>query len=305
MGHERDVRFRELGRRQHGAVARDQLLATGFSQSAIGRLIARGLLQQVHEGVYVIGPQRPSELARQYAALLAIRPNPLLSHITAAAHQDLMRAGGIVHVSISTRVQRDLSGVIVHRPRRIDPEDIVRIDGMPMTSVPRTLLDLAQILPTSRLEKAVDAADRREVLDLTAVRGVMDRYCGHRGTRNLRRVLDGYVSTPDAEEGIEREFQLLMDELEILPPLRNVIVEGWLVDCWWPDARLVVELDSKGWHKTWRDHERDRKRDADLLRAGIASLRITYARLMSERLEVARDIVSGLNFRQGGASQPR
>ena len=192
----------------------------------------------------------------------------------------------------------------MHRPRRIDPEDIVRIDGLPMTSVPRTLLDLAQLLPFGRLEKAVDAADRRGSLDLIALASVLERYRGHRGGRNLRRILRGYLSTPGAEEGIERDFEQFLDEYRFPLPQLKTIVEGLLVDCWWPAARFVVELDSKGWHKTWQDHERDRKRDAVLLRAGIASLRITYWRLHNEREEVARDVAAGLGFRQAGIGLP-
>ena len=304
MHRARDIRFSELGRRQHGAIARDQLLAIGFSRHAVDGMIARGLLQPIHEGIFAIGPQLPVRVTREFAALLAIRPDPLLSHVSSAAHQDLMAAGPAVHVSITTRVRRDLTGVVVHRPRRIEPEDIVRIDNLPMTSIPRTLLDLAQILPLRRLEKAIDAADRHRSLDVAAMASVLERYRGHRGGRNIRRILGSYLSTPDAEEGIERDFQEFLDEYRLPMPELKAIVEDLLVDCWWPAARFVVELDSKGWHKTWQDHERDRKRDAILLRADIASLRVTYWRLHNERDELARDIAAGLAFRRTGTAQP-
>ena len=93
-----------------------------------------------------------------------------------------MRFTATVHVSISSRVQRRLQGVVVHRPRRIDPEDRVRVDDLPVTSIPRTLLDLAQILPLTRLEKVIEAADRKGDLDIAAVQDAMERYRGIRGS---------------------------------------------------------------------------------------------------------------------------
>jgi hypothetical protein len=258
-------------------------------------MLMAGRLREVHEGIYALGPHSLSDVARQIAALLAIGPDPLLSHQTSAARQDLLSTSSIVHVSISTRVQRRLKGVVVHRPRRIDPEDRVRIDGLPMTAVPRTLLDLAGVLPRARLEKAFEAADRMGRLDPVAIHGVIERYRGHRGCRPLKRIAASFVSTPDANEGLEREFQLFLAEYGLPKPQLNVLVEGLVVDCWWPDVRFVVELDSQGWHKTWHAHERDRKRDAVLLRAGIRSLRITHHRLRRERAEVYRDVSAGLS----------
>ncbi len=205
-----------------------------------------------------------------------------------------MRAPATVHVSISTRVERQLRGVVVHRPRRIDPEDRSLIDDLPVTSVPRTLLDLGLILPLSRLEKVVEAADRRGLLDIAAIADVIERYRGHRGRKPLRRIFGSFLSTPGANEGIEREFQLFLEEFGLPLPQTNVVVEGLIVDCWWPRARFVVELDSKEWHRTWHARERDLKRDAILLRAGIRYLRVSHNRLHNERLEVAHDVASGL-----------
>jgi len=302
---ERDRALAEIGARQHGTISRRQALAIGFSPSAIGRMLAAGRLREVHAGVYAIGPHELSAVGYQFAALLAIGPDPLLSHQTSASKQDLVRASSIVHVSISTRVQRRLAGVVVHRPRRIDPEDRVRIDGLPMTGLPRTLLDLAEVLRIGQLESAIEAADRSGRLDVVAIQGVVERYRGHRGCRPLKRIIGPFVSTPDANEGLERKFQLLLAEFGLPLPQLNVLVEGLVVDCWWPEARLVIELDSQGWHKTWQAHERDRKRDAILLRAGIRCLRITHHRLQQERLEVAHDVSAALAIPAPGASQAR
>jgi very-short-patch-repair endonuclease len=295
-GRELNHLLTELGRRQHGVVSRGQLIELGFSPRAISRLVENSWLRVVHPGVYALGPQPLSRTGRELAALLAIGPDPLLSYSSAASRQDLMTAPAIVHVSISTRVERQLRGAVVHRPRRIDPEDRIRIDGLPVTSVPRTLLDLGLILPVSRLEKVVEAADRKGVLDLGAIGDVIDRYAGHRGRKPLKRIFGSFLSTPGANEGIEREFQMFLQEFGFPTPQTNVVVEGLIVDCWWPEARFVVELDSKKWHRSWHAHERDRKRDAILLRAGIRYLRITHHRLHNERLEVAGDLSAGLRL---------
>jgi len=297
---DRDRRLFELGRLQYGVVSRRQLVGLGYSPRSIGRFLTNGRLRVVHEGVYAFGPQVMSRDGRERAALLAIGPDPLLSYVSSASHRDLIRPISTIHVSISTRVQRRLEGVVVHRPRRIDPEDRVWIDGLPMTSIPRTLLDLAQILPTSRMETVIETADRIEVLDIVAIRDVIDRYRGHRGGKRLRKIIEPFISTPHANEGVEREFQLFLHRHGLPIPQTNVLVEGLLVDCWWPKERFVVELDSKGWHKTWHAHERDRKRDATFVRAGITSLRITRNRLLQEGQEVLRDLAAGLHL-PGGA----
>jgi hypothetical protein len=293
---DREHALANLVKRQHGVVARDQLLALGFSGRTIDFRVTTQRLWSVHQGVYATSPLALSAAGRQAAALLAIRPDPLLSHDSSVARQGLIKDGSIVHVSISTRVPRRLDGVIVHRPRRIDPDDRVQVDGFPMTSLPRTFLDLGQTSSYPRLQKIIEEADRTERLDIRAVEEVIDRYPGHRGRRPLRRIVSDYLWTPDANEGIERDFQVLLSDFGLPTPHANVVVEGLTVDCWWPASRFVVELDSKGWHKTWEAHERDRKRDAVLLRAGISSLRITHRRIHKERAEVAADVRAGLRL---------
>jgi hypothetical protein len=293
---ERERALAALAGNQYGVIARDQIVGLGFSARSIDNRLNSHRLSRVHEGVYAVGSAPLSQAGRHTAALLAIRPDPLLCHVSSAARQQLMREGREIHVAISTRVTRSLSGVVVHRPRRIDPEDRTRIDGFPMTSVPRTLLDLGQILSFSRLQKVVEEADRIEVLDIHAIEEVICRYPGHRGCRPLRRIISDYLSTPRANVGVERNFQLLLAEYGLPLPEANALVEGQIVDCWGPSRRFVVELDSRGWHKTWQAHERDRKRDAVLLRAGISSLRITHRRIQRERAEVARDVSAGLGL---------
>jgi hypothetical protein len=184
-----------------------------------------------------------------------------------------MAERGPVHVTVAGSPKR-LAGVVVHRCRRLDPADVTRIDGLPVTTLARTLLDLAETETRDRLEKVLEEADRRELLDLEALRACADRNPGRRGVAPLMELIDLYTPTPGAKEGLERAFGLLLREEGLPLPQVNVLVHGILVDCWWPEARFVVELDSRAFHATWEARERDLARDAALLREGITTLRV-------------------------------
>jgi hypothetical protein len=195
-----------------------------------------------------------------------------------------------IHVTTTCRSTRDLHGVTVHRARSIHPADRTRVDGFPVTTLSRTLLDLAETLAPARLEAVFEEADRRELLDLNELRATAERNPGRRGLRPYLALIDGYFPTPDANEGIEREFQLLLLDEGLPLPEVNVLVAGHTVDCFWPAANFVVELDSREHHRTWAARERDLVRDADLLRAGVPSMRVTRRRMRSERAQLVADL---------------
>jgi len=291
---ERENRLALLARRQYGVIARDQLLRIGFSPPAIRYRLECGRLHLIHPQVYVVGSQPPVEHGRWYAALLATRPDPVLSHLSSAAKRELARERNGVHITTARRSGRRLIGVIVHRVRRLHPADVERIDGLPVTSLPRTFLDLAETEPFHRLEAIAEEADRREALDLAAVRACMDRNPGRRGLAPLNRLLDDYLPVLGANTGLERLFQRFIAEQGFPQPQTNVLVAGREVDCWWPEHNFVVELDSRRFHAGWQAQERDRARDARLLRAGIPFLRVTHRRLTRDRAELTADLASRL-----------
>jgi hypothetical protein len=275
--------------RQHGLVARDQLLAIGFGKDAISNRLISARLRRIHPSVYAVGSQPLDQQARWYAALLACRPHPFLSHVSSAAKRGLMAERGPVHVTVAGSPKR-LAGVVVHRCRRLDPADVTRIDGLPVTTLARTLLDLAETETRDRLEKVFEEVDRRELLDLEALRACADRNPGRRGAARMAELIDRYTPTPGANDGIEREFGLILREEGLPVPQVNVLVHGILVDCWWPEARFVVELDSRAFHATWEARERDLARDAALLREGITTLRVTDRRMRRERSQLVGDL---------------
>jgi len=290
----RERRLSALAARQSRTVGHDQLQALGFTYDAIRYRLRAGRIRRRHPGVYVVGPGPLDQRGCWFAALLANRPGPALSHLSSAAKRGLARERGRVHVTTATDTARDLGGVTVHRVRRLDSADLTRIDGLPVTTLPRTLLDLAETEPYHRLESIAEAADRREPLDLRAIRACMERNPGRRGLRPLTRLLDDYLPVGDANEGLERLFQRFLAAEGFPQPQTNVLVCGLLVDCHWPDRDFVVELDSVEHHSHRAALERDKARDGKLLRAGIPCLRVTHRRITRERGELIADLASRL-----------
>lgn len=287
---ERELRLSALAGRQGRAIGHEQMLRMGFSYEAIRYRIRAGRLQRWHPKVYIVGPGPPNQRGRWFAGLLANLPHPNLSYLSAGAHEGVVAEGVGMHLTTTNRGGRNLRGVTVHRVRHLHPADTKKIDDLPLTTLPRTLLDLAEILPHHRLEKVFEAVDRRQVLDFAAIRACVARNPGRRGIKPLLALVESYVPTPGAEEGIEREFGLLLHEEGLPLPIRQVQIDGKTVDCFWPADNFVVELDSKGFHKEWAARERDMVRDADLLRLGIATLRVTRRRMREERPQLVADI---------------
>lgn len=266
----------------------------GFTRQAVRHRLRAGRIQLIHPGVYAVGAGPLTQRGRWFAALLASRPSPLLSHLSSTALRGLSAEGRLIHVTTAIRSPRKLGGVTVHRTRRLDPRDVTRIDGFPVTTLERTLLDLAETERYERLERTFEEADRRELLDLGAIDACMRRNPGRRGLKALGRLLGDYLPVGGANEGLERDFQRLLDKEGFPQPQTNVIVAGLLVDCHWPEADFVVELDSRSFHAHWRQAERDRARDADLLRARKRWLRVTHHRLSRERPALIADLASQL-----------
>jgi very-short-patch-repair endonuclease len=286
----RERALAELAAQQYGVVGRDQLVRLGFTPDAIRHRLRCGRLRRIHHNIYAVGAAPLNQHGHWWAALLAARPSPCLSHLSSLAKRGLARERGRIHVTVTHRRGRNLDGVAVHRCRSLDPADLTRIDGMPVTTLARTLIDLAESEPRRVLEAALEEADRRGLLDPGAIRECAARCPGRRGLAVLLPLVDGYVPTPDAKEGLERKFQLFLRERGLPPPLVNTLVHGYLVDCWWPDARLVVELDSRGWHSHWDARERDVVRDSTLQRHEVRAIRVTDRRISAEPDELEADL---------------
>jgi very-short-patch-repair endonuclease len=281
----------QLSTRQYGVAGRAQLVALGLGDDAIDWRLAQGRLHRIHRGVYSVGHRGLTRRGRWAAALLASGAGAVLSHLDAAAVWDLARCHGPVNVTTDVRTRRGHPGITLHRVRSLPAEDRARRDGFPVTSVARTLLDLAGVVDRHRLARLVEQAERLQLFDLTAVNALLERSNGRRGCRALRAVLEDFLITaPETRSELERRFLQLCRDAGLPLPHVNVIVEGFEVDMAWPAQRLVVELDSFGFHKTRAAFERDRTRDMTLKLAGWDPIRVTDRRLRREPHVVEKTI---------------
>ena len=167
----------------------------------------------------------------------------------------------------------------------------MRRDGIPVTSLPRTLLDLAELLPRTGLERAWEQAERLRLLDVRAVERLLARSNG-RARRALRELVEEALEPPPTRSDFERDYLDLCKRTGIPRPAVNAIVEGYEVDMAWMRQKLIVELDSYTHHHTRGAFERDRERDAVLQLAGYRIVRITHRRLKREPNAVAEAALS-------------
>lgn len=225
------------------------------------------------------------------AAVLACGPGAVLSHQSAARHWGILPGSGTrAHVTVAARGRPRRAGIALHQVRHLAPEDRTVRDGIPLTSLARTLLDLAEVMP-NQLARAYEAAERLLLLDLAALDKLCDRSPGRRGLKPLCALMaDQARFAEDTNAGLEEEFAAFCRRHRLPPPAFNVLVEGYLVDAVWIDRRLVVELDSWSFHRTRAAFERDRVRDSVLQLADYRIVRITWRRLTDEPRVVATTI---------------
>ena len=304
-----DREIAALATRQHGVVARRQLVAAAFGPSAIDSRIARGYLLPVHRGVYAVGHRSLGSRGRWLAAVLACGEGALLSHGSAAALWGIhLAAGSNVDVTKSGHRCRPRRGIALHRARRLEPSDCTTREGVPVTAISRTLLDLASVLRPRALERAIEAAERQRLFDLRALTALLDRSGGKAGVRLLRDLLAEGRDPPDVRSELERRFVGLCRKWRLPSPAVNVVVEGFEVDALWQEARVIVELDGFEYHRSRNAFERDRHRDACLQLAGYRVVRITWRRLERESHATGRLlrqlIEPGRSGRPGSGSPP-
>jgi hypothetical protein len=159
-------------------------------------------------------------------------------------------------------------------------------EGIPVTALPRTLLDLAASVRFDWLERMVERAEDLELFDLRDMEDLLGRTVGHPGHGRLRKAIELYKPTSFTRSSLERRFLDLCLGAGLPQPRTNYVEQGFELDCYWPEFRFAVELDLFETHGTRAAFERDRKRQEDLLLAGIATTRVTGPRLEREPVEV-------------------
>jgi hypothetical protein len=288
----RERALAELATRQHGVTSHSQLLNLGFGVRWIERRLDEGRLRAVHRNVYAVGHSRISQRGRWWGAVLAYGPGALLSHRTAAVLWGFQRMrSGPVHVTAPCGRQgiRRREGIWIHRCK-LAPEDRTIRDGLPVTTVARTLFDFAETVPFETLRGAAEEADRLKRLRLQELEAVCERGRGRRALKPMRRLLEELRPPDEGRSPLEIRFPAFVRQYELPPPAQNVHVLGHEVDVLWPAAKLVVELDSWEYHGHRAAFERDRARDPKLLIAGYRTIRVTHRRLDREAAQLAAEI---------------
>lgn len=240
------------------------------------------------------------------AAVLACGPTALLSHRDAAALYGLIDfTQSVIDVTAPGHAGRRSQGIRRHGARSLTDADRAEHQGIPAISVARTLLDLAAFLPAHLVQRAYEEAAGQDLLDIPALFELLDRSRGKKGVRVLRSILE---IDPDAaaraRSELERLFLDLIRPSDIpMPEVNCVLLGRYEVDAYWPDARLVVELDSRSFHTSAFAAERDDTKTAELRLAGFEVMRLTYS-MVKRRSPWVLDTIRTLRTRAIAATSP-
>ena len=248
-----------IASRQHGVVTRAQLLDAGVSDKEIKRRLERKSLLRVHPGVYRVGHKAPSIEARYLAAVLACGDGAVLSGEAAGYLWGLIK-GSAPPPEVTAPKRRKVTGVRTRHARRGEIE-ATTWRGIPITTVPRTLVDLSSLLQLEDLARACHEAGVLHRTTPRQVEKVLTKRPNTPGAKQLRKVMRGDVHI--TLSALERRFLERLDEASLTHPITNKSADGRRVDCRWPEHHLTVELDSYRYHNSRHAWEQDRRRERE------------------------------------------
>jgi predicted transcriptional regulator of viral defense system len=282
-----EQRLARLADGAHGVVTRGRMAAAGISRAQIGQRVRSGALIRVHRGVYRVGHQAPSTEARYMAAVLACGEGALLSG-RAAGHLLGLIKGRPPEPEVTAPVKRRVAGLNVRRAGDL-AVDAIRWRGIPVTSVPRTLVDLAAELTVEELARACHEAGVRHRTTPRMVEAVLRRRPFSAGAAALRAVMSG--DTPAVLSRLERgAVALVRDHGLPPPPLVNRPAGGRRVDLRWPQQRLTVELDGYRFHNSRHSWEQDRRREREARARGDEFRRYTWSDVFEHPASTVADL---------------
>lgn len=290
-----DGAIARLAESQHGVVARGQLTTLGLGTDAIDYRLAVGRLWVVMPRVYAVGHRRLPPLGRSMAAVLSSGSGAALSHRSAAALWSIRGTGAwAIHVTVPIKSR---STKLLRRHHVVLPSDEVTVhEGIPVTTAPRTVLDLASTSSVDDVEVAIRQIEFLRLYDRLSLLDLIERYPGRRGVARVRVALARIETLPGGRvrSPLETKFlPFLRGHGLPRPRLNDWIVVGekrFQVDCHWAGTGQVVELDSWEGHGTRSAFREDRARDRALSAAGYTVTRITWAQLDDESEALASDL---------------
>lgn len=261
-----------MAARQRGRIARRQLLGAGLTSDQVKGWLATGRLHREHPGVYALGHAAPTPFGREQAAVLACGEGAVLSHASAAFVWGMAREPtGSVQLTRCGPHRRGPKGIHIHHSKSFE---VRRREGLPITSPARTLIDLASTEPKA-LERALNEARIRRLVTHAELQAEIKTR--RRGSATLRALLATGPTLTRSEA--ERRLVSLILKAQLPAPRTNTRVGGHEVDAYWPEQRLVVEVDGFAFHSSPAAFERDRLRDADLQELGLRVRRVTWKQL--------------------------
>jgi len=283
----------QLARAQHGVLTRRDLEGLGFSAEAIDHRVETGRLHLISRGLYAVGRPELTPRGRWMAAVLVCGDGAALSHRSAA---ELWGIGyeerGRIDVSIRRRSMIRRAGLKVHARPSLGAQSVVVRFGIRVTNPVQTLIDLATELKLLRLERAVNEADKLDLVDPETLRKALDGYGGMPGVKTLRTMLDRHTFRL-SDSDLETFFRPLALAAGFPLPLTKHRVLGYEADFWFADHGLIVETDGLRYHRTPSQQARAAKRDQKHTAAGLRVLRFTHwqvANAADEVTDVLRQI---------------
>lgn len=285
-----------LAERQYGMVGRWQLLGAGWSGGAIEKRTRSGRLHPLYAGVYRVGHGVVSRQGRWMAAVLASGSEAVLSHWSAAALW-MIRSNSRSVIDVTTRHKsRTWDGIRRHH-KALPPDEVTVEEGIPVTTVPRTILDLAATEPVDVVENLLREMEFRQLWGRLSLPDLIERYPGRRGVRKVRTALERLEEDPVGRKRskLEERFAPFLRRHHLPLPRYNdwiILPNGkrYQVDCHWPDFRQIVELDGWHGHSTKTAFREDRARDRRLRVAGYSVTHLTWNQLDDEPEAVAADL---------------
>ncbi|HKH64351.1 MAG TPA: DUF559 domain-containing protein [Solirubrobacterales bacterium] len=282
-------------------MARSQLIDLGFTKSAIEHRLRTGRLHPIVRGVYAVGRRDLKREGRWMAAVLACGPDAALSHRSAAA---LWGFGEEHHAYVDVMVRRAsearIRGVRCHRRPTLPASDVtVRFD-IPLTEPVRTFLDLTTVAGPKTVERAINEADKLDVIDADSLRRALGDRSGEPGVRPLRAILDEHTFRLSDDE-LERLFRPLAAAAGLPTPLTKVMVDKFEVDFFWPELGLVVETDGWRYHRTPSAQTRDALRFQRHVASGLTPLRFSHYQVKYEPRHVEDILRRTASNLRGGA----
>lgn len=290
-----DERIATIADGQHGVVSRRQLIAVvGLGSNAIDRRLRLGRLHRLHPGVYGVGHRVLSREARWMAAVLHCGPGAVLSHRSAAA---LWGIRPVPSRAIEVTVPRKSRshGTVQRRYAVLPADEVTTHLGIPVTTVPRTVFDLAAVSSADVVEAGLRQSEYLRLYDRLSLPDLLARYPGRHGSKAVRTCLARRRETPGhTRSWLEDQFLPFLDEHRLPRPQLNVWIEArgdrFQVDCFWPATRAIVELDGFAAHGTRAAFRADRARDRKLRAAGYGVTRIAPEQLSEEPEAIAADL---------------